>query len=227
MRGAVKHCEILSNLLNNSLLMLQAKARWLEKLDACDREAPMLKDHARQCTAVFEACRASVKAVGKVQGQLGLCIQYSIESSDLELIKALHARGYWLVRSAHLTPSVQRGGLTSKKDTHTGPADKKAADAKGGGRGGVEGVDRDPLVLVSSHLILQENDGGDPHSTAAAAACRKLGAARCRAVLSSTYGAHTEYEQQSEEGDVIRFGHVVRWYRDRWSEVAQIFKSTR
>lgn len=215
MRGAVKHCEILSNLLNNSLLMLQAKARWLEKLDACDRNGPMLKYHARQCTAVFEACRASVKAVRKVQGQLGLCIQYSIESSDLELIKALHANGYWLVRS---TPSVQQGGLTS----HT--ADKKAADAKGVAVGG---GDRDPLVLVSSHLILQENDGGDAHSTAAAAACRKLGAARCRAVLASTYGAHTEYEQQSEEGDVIRFGHVVRWYRERWNEVAQIVKSTR
>jgi len=214
MRGAVKHCEILSNLLENSLFMLQSTAQSWETIDTCEHDVRKLKDIARQSTAVFEACRASVKACRKVQGQLSLCVEYSIESSDLELIKVLFAKGYWLVRST--PPSVNRVA-TGKKD---GPVDKKAADALGEGRG----TERDPLVLVSSPLIMQENDGGETSCTGAAD--RKAGVARCRALLTSTYGVHTEYEQHSEEGDVIRFGHCVRWYRDRWREVDDLWASS-
>ena len=51
MRGAVKHCDILSNILHNALLLLSSIARTLERLDSCPRDTKLRKKDMRMCEA--------------------------------------------------------------------------------------------------------------------------------------------------------------------------------
>ena len=70
-----------------------------------------------------QACRASVRAVRKAQGELGICQQYSIQSTGDDWIKRLFDKGYWLLRSNPTSDNTQvaeGGGARRRKTRRVG-----------------------------------------------------------------------------------------------------------
>ena len=107
-RGAVKHCQILSNLLNcaRALLCSAAAARsGGGGGDAGSGAGDLRRPDLRECLAIFLACQASVKEVRKAQGELGICKRYTLKAPEHELLSRLLHAGYWFVTAA---PSAGR-----------------------------------------------------------------------------------------------------------------------